>query len=280
MWKYLVGAGAVLILLCSSIGFLGGREAACSGSQAALRELALSQAASCAAGAVDSQPAPQRATAASKKGENSMLEKIHLLGHDCFRIDAAKTVYFDPFQLDPGAVPADVIFISHDHHDHCSPEAVSIIAKKGTVIVTDAACAKKFSQTVKIVKPGDKLTVEGMSVEVVPAYNIDPSRLQFHPRSAGGLGFIVTIDGTRIYHAGDTDFIPEMKNLKVDIAFIPVSGKYVMTAEEAAKAIQAIKPKITIPMHYGSIVGSAKDAETLKKLVAPMRVEILKSEKK
>jgi len=243
-----------------------------------LYALAACQSGICA-GAADTKAAPVKATAPAKGGQ-IMLDKIHWLGHDCFRVDAEKAVYFDPFELGSAPVPADVVFVSHDHFDHCSPSDVAAVTKQGTVIVTNAACAKKLKGNIKVVKPGDKLTVQGIPVEVVPAYNVDPARKQFHPRSAGGLGFIVTLGKTRIYHAGDTDFIPEMKSFKVDIAMLPVSGKYVMTPEDAAKAVQAMKPAITIPMHYGSIVGSRQDAETLKKLVAPLRVEILTSEKK
>lgn len=219
-------------------------------------------------------------TAAPVKGGQAMLEKIHWLGHDCFRVDADKVVYFDPFQLGAGMKKADVVFVSHEHSDHCSPADVAAVTKQGTVVVTTASCAKKLKGEVTVVKPGDKLTVQGMDVEVVPAYNLDPARLKYHPRSAGGVGFVVTFGKTMVYHAGDTDFIPEMKSVKADIAMLPVSGTYVMTAEEAAKAAQAMKPEITIPMHYGTIVGDSRDAERLKKLAAPLRVEILKSEKK
>jgi L-ascorbate metabolism protein UlaG (beta-lactamase superfamily) len=280
MSRSLISAGAILIMLCALAEPPISSDAACSSAQTLRCELTLSHATSCDAGAVETKAAPSKAAAVSRKGGQAMLEKIHWLGHDCFRVDAEKIVYFDPFELGAGAVPADVIFISHDHFDHCSPGDVSAITKKGTVVVTTTACAKKLSGETKIVKPGDKLTVQGISVEVVPAYNTDPARAQFHPRSSGGVGFIVTLGKKRIYHAGDTDFIPEMKSFKVDIAMLPVSGKYVMTAEDAVKAVQAIKPEITIPMHYGGIVGSRKDAETLKKLVAPLRVEILTSEKK
>ncbi len=262
MSRNLVKAGAVPVLLCALAVFPAGANAVS-----------------------DTKAAPGKSAAPGKpavpgKGGQTMLDKIHWLGHDCFRIDAGKTVYFDPFELGSGPVPADVVFVSHDHFDHCSPADVAAVTKQGTVIVTNAACAKKLKGDIKIVKPGDKLTVQGIPVEVVPAYNVDPARTQFHPRSAGGLGFILTLGKTRIYHAGDTDFIPEMKSLKVDIAMIPVSGKYVMTPGDAAKAVQAMKPGITIPMHYGSIVGTRQDAETLRKLVAPLRVEILPSEKK
>lgn len=218
-----------------------------------------------------------RKQGASKEGVKMMLKKIHWLGHDGFRIDSENVIYFDPLELKQGATPADIILITHPHYDHCSPKDVAKIQKKGTVIVTTADCAEKLSGDIKIVKPGDTITVKGVKIEAVPAYNVDKT---FHTKDKGWVGYIVTVDGTKIYHAGDTDLIPEMKTFKVDIAFLPVSGKYVMTAEEAAKAADAIKPQMAIPMHYGVIkdLGSSKDAVTFKeKTTVP--VEILKLEK-
>jgi L-ascorbate metabolism protein UlaG (beta-lactamase superfamily) len=203
------------------------------------------------------------------------VKKIHWLGHDSFRIDGSKVVYFDPYQI-AGGPPADLILISHEHFDHCSPEDVAKISADHTVIVTDAASAGKLKGDVRVVKPGDRLEVEGVGIEVYPAYNVDK---QFHPKSAGMLSFVVTLDGVRYYHAGDTDVIPEMKDVKADVAFLPVSGTYVMTAQEAAEAARAVRPKIAIPMHYGAIVGSADDAEAFRKaLEGEIKVLVLPKE--
>lgn len=188
-----------------------------------------------------------------------VLKKIHWLGHDAFRIDADKVIYIDPYQLEAGEPKADIILITHDHFDHYSPDDVKKLLKPGTTVVSIAAVTKKVrGAAVETVKPGDKVTVQGIAIEAVPAYNVDK---QFHPKSAGHVGFIITVDGVRIYHAGDTDFIPEMKDFRVDIALLPVSGTYVMTAEEAVQAAGAIKPKLAIPMHYGAIVGGLSDAQ-------------------
>ena len=204
-----------------------------------------------------------------------VIKKIHWLGHDGFRIDSGKVIYFDPFQI-KSAVPADIIFISHDHFDHCSEDDIKKIQKKDTVIVTDAATAKKLKGSIRVVKPGDKLTVGNIAVEVVPSYNTNKN---FHPKASGMLGFIVTIEGVRIYHAGDTDFIPEMNSIKTDIALLPVSGTYVMTAEEAVQAALAIKPAVAIPMHFNAIVGSEKDAALFKeKLAGKIEVVVLRQE--
>ncbi|SFM71917.1 MBL fold metallo-hydrolase [Thermodesulforhabdus norvegica] len=184
-------------------------------------------------------------------------KRVKWLGHDSICIEGSIRVYFDPYELPQGLPAADLILISHEHFDHCSPEDVKKIQKDDTVIVTDAASAKKLKGDVRIVKPGDKLEVRGAVVEVYPAYNVNK---QFHPKNAGMLSFVVELDGVRYYHAGDTDHIPEMSGIKTDVAFLPVSGTYVMTAREAIEAARAIRPKVAIPMHYGAIVGSEKDA--------------------
>ena len=190
-----------------------------------------------------------------------VVKKIHWLGHDVFFLEGSTTVCFDPFQLTADR-PADLILISHDHFDHCSPEDVAKVQKDSSTIVTNDASAAKLKGDVRVVAPGDRLSVKGVDIEVVPAYNTDK---EFHPKKAGMLAFVVTLDGVRYYHAGDTDVIPEMSDLKVDIAFLPVSGTYVMTAEQAVTAARAIKPKLAIPMHYGAIVGSENDAVKFKK---------------
>ena len=168
-----------------------------------------------------------------------------------------KTIAIDPFQV-KDSEPADIILVTHEHYDHCSPEDIQKLQKASTVIVTEASSAAKLSGDIRVVQPGDKLTVEGIQIEVVPSYNTNKS---FHPKQNGWLGFIVTVEGVRLYHAGDTDLIPEMASFDVDVALLPVSGTYVMTAEEAVEAAKMIKPKLAIPMHYDAIVGSSDDAQ-------------------
>lgn len=197
-----------------------------------------------------------------------MFENIHWLGHDSFRIDAEKTIYIDPWKLKAGLPPADLVLITHEHSDHCSPADVTRIAGPETTIVTNVASAEKLKGQrgqVRVVKPGDRLSVNGIQLEAVPAYNVNKFRSPgkpFHPQEAGHVGFIFTAGEQRIYHAGDTDNIPEMDNFEVDIALLPVSGTYVMTAKEAADAARRISPKIAIPMHYGAgVAGTHADAE-------------------
>jgi L-ascorbate metabolism protein UlaG (beta-lactamase superfamily) len=191
-----------------------------------------------------------------------MLKNIHWLGHDTFKITGEKVIYTDPFKIKRKDT-ANIILITHEHYDHCSPEDVKKIQGPNTIIVTVSDCAKKLSASpagnIKIVKPGDKIVVSGISIEAVPSYNTNK---QFHTKDRGWVGYIFTANGQRIYIAGDTDHIPEMKTFKdIDIAMLPVSGTYVMTAEEAVKAALDIKPRIAIPMHYNSIVGAMEDAK-------------------
>ena len=209
------------------------------------------------------------------------VKKIHWLGHDAIRIDGSTVVMVDPFQISD-TKPADLILISHEHFDHNSPDDLAKIQKSDSVIVTDSASAsklkgdKKITSEIKVAAPGDRLTVKGVEIEVGPAYNTNKD---FHPKAAGMLSFVFKLDGVRYYHAGDTDFIPEMKQLDVDIAFLPVSGTYVMTADEAVQAAKAINPKIAIPMHYGAIVGSEDDARKFKNaLEGQIEVVILQKE--
>lgn len=209
------------------------------------------------------------------KGDNTMVENIHWLGHNAFKIIGEKVIFTDPYKIKKKDT-ADIILITHDHFDHCSPEDVKKIQGSETVIVTTADCAKKLSGKIKIVKIGDRINVEGIEIEAVPSYNTNK---QFHPKGNGWVGYIFTVTGHRIYIAGDTDYIPEMKSFKADIALLPVSGTYVMTADEAVKAALDIKPNIAIPMHYGSIVGSRDDAKKFAEgLKGKIKVVILQEE--
>lgn len=210
-----------------------------------------------------------------------MVSNIHWLGHDSFRIKGdGLVIYIDPWQIEDGP-KADLILITHDHRDHCSPADVAKVQKEDSVIVTVAAAAAKLSGQIQVVKPGDELRVKGIPISAVPAYNVNKFRspgVPFHPRESGYVGFVVTVEGQRIYHAGDTDCIPEMGSINADIALLPVSGTYVMTADEAVEAAAIIKPQIAIPMHIGRGIGSLADAEHFKEK-ASVPVEILPMKK-
>lgn len=191
-----------------------------------------------------------------------MLENIFWLGHSTIRIDGEKVIYIDPWKLrDPKG--ADLILISHSHHDHLSPEDVGKIRKNDTVTITTQDCATKLSGDVRIVKPGDAVRIGAIEVEAVSSYNIGKA---FHPRENNWLGFVITVMEKRIYYCGDTDLIPEMESISADIVIAPVGGTYTMNAEEAARAVNMIKPETAIPIHCGDIVGSIEDAERFRDL--------------
>lgn len=205
----------------------------------------------------------------------ALLEHLHWLGHDTFRIDRPVTIYLDPWKLPPGSKPADLILVSHHHNDHCSPEDVESIRYEATIVVANTTAAGKLRSPVRVLPAGKSIMVAGVTVEGVPAYNLDK---KYHPRDEGHIGFIVHLGSERLYFAGDTDLIPEMTGLACDVALLPVSGVYTMTAEEAARAAGVIRPRVAVPMHYGAgVAGSAEDAETFRKQ-CPVPVVILKME--
>lgn len=191
---------------------------------------------------------------------------IHWYGQSAIRIeDGGKQIFIDPFKLPSSIeVKADYIFITHGHMDHYSPDDIEKIKKENTVIIAPSDIAEKIKGEVISVKPDTSFNLDKMKISTIPAYNLNKS---FHPKSNNWVGYIIHLsNGLNIYHSGDTDAIPEMKNIKVDIALLPIGGKYTMTAEEAADIVNVFQPKLAIPMHYGSIVGSQKDAENFKKL--------------
>lgn len=213
------------------------------------------------------------------KKEGSMSNHILWLGHDSILIQFnEKNIYFDPFGIPQNSPPADYVFITHEHYDHLSLKDLKKIVKAGTKIIIPSQWTGKVKELnceVIGVKISEKKKIDEFDLQVVPAYN--PSK-QFHPKSYGGVGYIVKIGGTIYYHSGDTDLIPEMKEFpEIDVAFLPVSGTYVMDAKEAAQATKIMKIKKAIPMHYGAIIGSENDAEEFKKL-SSCPVEILKKQ--
>jgi L-ascorbate metabolism protein UlaG (beta-lactamase superfamily) len=189
------------------------------------------------------------------------VDNIHWLGHASFRIeDETAQIYIDPWKVPAGAPKAAVVLITHGHSDHYSPEDISRIEQPDTVFVAPPDVAATLEgRRVVTAKSGQRYTAGRVTVEAVPAYN---SGKQFHPRANGWLGYVVTLSsGVRVYHSGDSDAIPEMQTLTVDVALMPCGGTYTMTAAEMAAAANGFKPKVLIPMHWGDIVGSKADAD-------------------
>ncbi len=191
-----------------------------------------------------------------------MEQHIFWLGHSSVKIKGSRIVYIDPWKIKT-AEKADLILVSHSHYDHFSPDDIEKIRKEDTVVLAPPDCLAPLGGNARAMKPGDTAVVSGVTVTAVPAYNVNKS---FHPRSDDCLGFLVTADGKTIYYGGDTDRIPEMDQIRADIVILPVGGTYTMTAEEAAQAVNRIKPGLAIPIHFGDIVGSIEDAGRFKDL--------------
>ena len=201
-----------------------------------------------------------------------MLENIEVLCHSSIRINKEKVIYIDPFKIDKNYNDADIIFITHDHYDHYSEEDIDKVKKFDTVIVAPEELLTKllrkgFRQDYIItVDPDEEDMVEGIKFETVAAYNTNK---QFHPKENGWVGYIIEIKGVRYYIAGDTDITEENKKVKCDVAIVPVGGTYTMDFKEAAYLINEIKPKIAVPTHYGSVVGTNQDATDFVRLLHP-----------
>ena len=199
-----------------------------------------------------------------------MLEGIEVLCHSSIKFNKDIIIYFDPFKIEKNYNDADIIFITHDHYDHYSEEDVDKVAKKDTIIVAPEDLLAKLlkkgfeKENIITVKPNENHTVKGLKFRTIPAYNINK---QFHPKANNWVGYLVEIKGITYYIAGDTDITEENKKVKCDVAFVPVGGTYTMDYKEAAELINVIKPKVAVPIHYGSIVGTKEDAINFSKLI-------------
>ena len=201
-----------------------------------------------------------------------MLENIEVLYHSSIRINKEKTIYIDPFKIDRNYNDADIVFITHDHYDHYSEEDIDkVINENTTIIIPDELLTKLLRKGINknaiiTVEPNKNYMVQGIKFETISAYNTNKT---FHPKENGWVGYIIIINGIRYYIAGDTDITEENKQVKCDVAFVPVGGTYTMDFKEAASLINEIKPKIAIPIHYGSIVGTDQDAIDFIRLLHP-----------
>ena len=208
-----------------------------------------------------------------------MLENVEVLCHSSIRFSKGNTIYFDPFKIETNYNDADVIFITHDHYDHYSEEDIGKIVKEDTVIVIPEDLKTKVlkkgwkEENIITVIPNKSYTVKNIEFQTVPAYNVNK---QFHPKENNWVGYLVNMEGITYYISGDTDITEENKKVKCDVAFVPVGGTYTMDYKEAAELINEIKPKVAVPTHYGSIIGSKKDGAKFAKLVSDeIEVKIL-----
>jgi L-ascorbate metabolism protein UlaG (beta-lactamase superfamily) len=201
---------------------------------------------------------------------------IEFLGHAGFLIisKGGKRMAIDPYNVSKGIEKVDLILITHSHYDHCSVKDIEALSRKGTIIVIPADAQSKITRIedieMEIMEVGDEIEIGNIKIEAVPAYNVDKD---FHPKQEGWMGYLLKLRDVVIYHSGDTDKIPEMKNLtghgtrgKKFIALLPVSGKYVMDAYEAAEVASLINPSLAIPCHYGAgVAGNIEDAKKFVK---------------
>jgi L-ascorbate metabolism protein UlaG (beta-lactamase superfamily) len=214
--------------------------------------------------------------------------EIKWLGHSGFLIRNHRIIYIDPYNIKPDLEKADIILITHSHYDHCSVSDIKSIVKKGTKILVTADSQSKITRMdipidIQIVEPNQELNFGELKISTLPAYNLDKP---YHPKEEGWVGFVIKMNDVIIYHAGDTDFIPEMQKLtghkqldKKFIALLPIGGKFTMNAEEAAEAAKLIKPSLAIPMHYGAIIGDNSDAEEFVKLCKENGIDAIIPEK-
>ena len=199
-----------------------------------------------------------------------MLENIEVLYHSSIKINKGVIIYFDPFKIDKEYHDADIIFITHSHYDHYSEEDILKVRKESTHVVAPVDLLENLltlgftKESITTVKPNENYNVNGLTFKTIPAYNTNKS---FHPKSNNWVGYLLTLNDTIYYIAGDTDITEENKQVKCDVAFVPIGGTYTMDYKEAAELINEIKPKIAVPTHYAAIVGAKEDGENFVKLL-------------
>lgn len=203
-----------------------------------------------------------------------MIERIEWLGHASFRIQGFPLIYIDPWRVARNPFHADVILVTHDHYDHCSPADVEKLRGPGTVVISNPMAAKVLGETT-ILRPWQVMNIERACIKAVPAYN------SHHPQEFGGLGYVISLDHYDIYYTGDTDVIPEMSMIRPDILILPVGGRQTMTIEGAIESVRRLRPRWVIPSHWGSpaeggsivdVKAFAKGIDGLCELVMPEHV--------
>lgn len=194
-------------------------------------------------------------------------DNIKWLGHSTIKIIGNNIIYIDPYNIEENYNDADIIFVTHAHYDHYSPDDILKCKKNTTIIVITEDL---YEQTINLgfpeenilkVLPNNNYTINNITINTIPAYNTNKS---FHPKHNNWVGYIITIDNINYYIAGDTDITEESKRVKCDIAFLPIGGTFTMDAIEASSLANTIEPKVVIPIHYGSIVGTREDLLVFK----------------
>ena len=202
----------------------------------------------------------------------NILDNIEVLYHSCIKINKEKVIYIDPFKIEKNYNDADIVFITHDHYDHYSEEDIDKVINENTIIIIPEELLTKLlrkginKNAIITVEPNEKYMVQGIKFETIPAYNTNKT---FHPKENGWVGYSITLDDIRYYIAGDTAITEENRKVKCDVAFVPVGGTYTTDFKEAAQLINEIQPKIAVPIHYGSVVGTKQDATDFIKLLNP-----------
>ena len=205
-----------------------------------------------------------------------MLERLTWFKQAAFRWqDDERTIYIDPWGTPEDAAPADIIVITHAHHDHFCSEDIEMLSTDSTKLVAPHDVASELSGDVTAVAPGESHEVGGLRFTTVPAYNTREEALDFHPQANRWVGYILELDGRTYYHAGDTDHAAELDDIKSDVALVPIGGHFTMDAEEAAGLVLAMRPQLAVPMHYGFVIGAVPDAEAFAKAADPVAVEVM-----
>ena len=195
--------------------------------------------------------------------------KFNVNCNNSIQLIGSKKIYIDPYELREEAHDADYIFCTHSHYDHFSPKDIMKILKENTKIITVESAKEEAEKLVKkenilTVIPCQEYKIDDISFSTTYAFNVDK---QFHPKANKWVGFIIELDGKKYYIAGDTDNIMEIRNIKADVAFLPVGGTYTMNYKEAAELANVIEVDTIVPTHYGSVAGKKEDGINFKNLV-------------
>ena len=201
---------------------------------------------------------------------------IEINTQSSIKIKSEKIIYFDPYKIENEMHDADIIFITHNHYDHMDNESIEKIKNENTTIVAPKSMEEvinkiEFKKYIYL-EPFDEIDIENINIKTIPAYNKEK---QFHPRTNNWLGYIIKLDNTTYYIAGDTDVTKENENVKCDIAFIPIGGHFTMDVKEATELIKKINPEIVIPIHYGSIIGEPIFGKILKENLSNTNIEVI-----